>query len=190
MQVETNLFEVQSGEKFACLVFSAFDLLRVNAHGTVALGNGCWISDEVPAKLPFPLDEWWRSQLGKFVVDQIDHWSNFVLLVKQPSLRPKILDDENHLLRVRVEFLLWGLTISAGVPTFVFSRLISGGVGEDGPRISVGSMQLFHRSGGLGKPEADTDDMRRAVTFMEQGCRNPQAETTRPKGIPARSRRL
>ncbi len=168
MNGETDFFEVQPGEKFACLVFSAFDLRRLNGPGTVALGNGCWLSDEVPARLPFPLDEWWRCQLGEFVIDQLERWSNFVLLVKQPSLRPKILDDENHLLSRRVEFLLWGLTMSAGVPTFGFDRLISGGVGNDGSRIGVGAMQPFYRSGGLGNPEAGADDLRRATSFVER----------------------
>lgn len=168
MPAGNNLFEIRPGEKFACLVFSSFSLVRVDGPGIETFGDGYWVSDEFPVKLPFPLDDWWRRQLGEFVVNQLEHRSNFVLLVRRPSSQPRILNDENHFLKRRVEFLLWGLAISAGVPTFEFARLISGGVDKDGTRIGVGSLQPFRQSGGLGNPEAGADDLRNAVAFVER----------------------
>jgi hypothetical protein len=86
MPAGNNLFEIRPGEKFACLVFSSFSLVRVDGPGVETFGDGYWVSDEFPVKLPFPLDDWWRRQLGEFVVNQLEHRSNFVLLVRRPSV--------------------------------------------------------------------------------------------------------
>jgi hypothetical protein len=150
---------IEHGETFACAVFSGFDLAFAGIPALMRLGRGQWSSDT----LPFSLDDWWRDQLGKIVVERVEKSSNFVLTSKASSPA----DDEILLLN-RVEWLLWGIAIFAGIPTFQLARAIFGQLGQGIPRIHIGSVPSLFRSYGLERPEAEPDDFVRAARFAER----------------------
>ncbi|MGD0290728.1 MAG: hypothetical protein ABSC63_13865 [Candidatus Binataceae bacterium] len=150
---------IESDEKFACVVFSGFDLAFAGVPTLMRLGRGRWTSDT----LPFSLDDWWRDQLGKIVVERLEEYSNFVLTSKASSP-----DEDERLLLNRVEWLLWGIAISAGIPTFELARAIFGRVGQGVPRIHVGSVPSLFRSHGLERPRAEPDDFMRAARFADR----------------------
>lgn len=150
---------IQPGEKFACVVFSGFDLAFQEIPRLMRLGSGRWASDE----LAFTLDDWWRDQLGRIVVERMGKYSNFVLTSK--ALGP---DEDERLLLNRVEWLLWGIAISAGIPTFELARAIFGQMKEDIPRIRVSTVPSLFRSYGLERSKAEPDDFMRAARFAER----------------------
>jgi hypothetical protein len=152
-------FPIEPGERFACIVFSGFDLAFAGVPALMRLGRGRWASDT----LPFSLDDWWRDQLGKIVVERLEKYSNFVLTSKASGP-----DEDEKLLFNRVKWLLWGIAISAGIPTFELARAIFGQVGEGVPRIHVGSVPSLFRSYGLERSKAEPDDLMRAARFAER----------------------
>jgi hypothetical protein len=122
-------------------------------------GSGRWTSDE----LPFSLDDWWRDQLGRIVVDRLEKYSNFVLTSK--ALVP---GEDERLLLNRVEWLRWGIALSAGIPTFDLARAIFGQLEESVPRIHVSVVPHLFGSYGLERSKAEPDDFTRAARFAER----------------------
>ncbi len=100
-------FHLQAGEKFACI---AFENLAIDdsLSKPVSLGEGLWTLPEHP----FDLDNRWRDWIGKIRADQVDR-CNFFLLAVKASTRPEVLDDENEMLRRRLNKLLYGLFFRA-----------------------------------------------------------------------------
>jgi hypothetical protein len=146
-------------EKFACVAFSGFDLAFADVPALTRLGRGRWASDT----LPFSLDDWWRDQLGKIVVERLEKYSNFVLTLKASGP-----DEDARFLLNRVEWLLWGIAISAGIPTFELARAIFGRVGQGVSRIHFGSVPSLFRSHGLERPRAEPDNLVQGARFADR----------------------
>jgi hypothetical protein len=160
-------FEIQPGEKFACMALDPG--LRINCSGQKRhfLGSGCWVSEDLPFKLD-ELDEWLQCQLGKFVSEQVKR-SPFVLTAKAQSAQPENFDTENETLCARLRFLLWGIAITAGVPLIEVGHFFSGGrtAEQVDLRNSASVESLYRTPGTTGTPEptATIEDLRKAVRF-------------------------
>lgn len=135
---------VEPGEKFGCLAFRLFTLQHP-LPGEMDLGYGCWA---LPGP-PVPIDARWRSWLGELETEQIGK-ANVVLFAKMPSLAPATLDDENSVLLARVEYLLWGIIIAAGIPGYDHAVSFSGVNRGAGPEVrSVGHPQEIFSTVGI-----------------------------------------
>lgn len=112
-------FHLQPAEKFACI---AFENLAIDSSLSrpISLGEGLWT---LP-KHPFDLDSRWREWIGKIKADEIGRCNCFLLAVKA-STRPEILDDENEVLRRRLNRLLYGLLLQ-GIPDHVDGFVLTG----------------------------------------------------------------
>jgi hypothetical protein len=109
------------------------------------------------------LDDWWRDQLGRIVVERIEKYSNFVLTSKALGAH-----EDERLLVNRVEWLLWGIAVSAGVPMFELARSIFGRVESDIPTIHISVVPHLLRSYGVERPKAEPSDFALAATFAER----------------------
>jgi hypothetical protein len=80
-------FEIQPGEKFACMALSPGLSINCSGQKLHFLSGGCWVSEDIP----FKLDGCWQRQLGDFVSEQVK-LSPFVLTAKAQSAQPETLD--------------------------------------------------------------------------------------------------
>ncbi|MGB3552606.1 MAG: hypothetical protein WA993_18145 [Candidatus Binatus sp.] len=157
---------ISVGEKFASLVFTRCDLRLFGGPSATEVGHGLWVS--TGDELPFELDTWWHRQLGDIVADNLENEFSFCLTAKQPSKNPRILDAEVSHLERRVAFFAWGVVLSVGAPHFDLARIVSGGKGEEGFRLKLGTVEHFVRPGGLPRPIAEIEDFVRAARFTER----------------------
>ncbi len=160
-------FEIQPGENFACMVL--FPGLSISCSGGKRhfLGSGCWASEDLPFKLG-GLDGWFRRQLGEFVWDQVTN-SNFVLTAKAQSAQLENLGTENETLLGRLQFLLWGIAITAGVPLIENGRFFSGSkTAEQVDLCNSASVESFYQTDGTPQPTATIEDLRKAARFAER----------------------
>ena len=58
--------------------------------------------------------------------------------------------------------------MSVGTPQFDLARIVSGGRGEEGFRLKLGTPDHFVRSDGVSPPTAQIDDLVRAARFAER----------------------
>lgn len=157
-------FEIQPGEKFGCMAFSGFSIAIPDLSNEMlsSLTSDCWISQ----RLPFKVDDWWKQQLGKIIADRLERYSSFVLTVKLPSSQPEIVDADNAFLSDRLNFLLWGIAVLAGVPEFESGRLLSGGRTPTNINLrQVGSVEQFYRTRAAPVPTATINDLGEAARF-------------------------
>jgi hypothetical protein len=159
-------FRISVGEKFASWVFSRCDLRLSDGPPATEVGHGLWVS--TGDELPLELDTWWHRQLGDIVADNLEKEFSFCLTAKQPSKNPRILDAEVSNLERRVAFFAWGVVLSVGAPHFDLARIVSGGKGEEGFRLKLGTVEHFVRPGGLSHPTAEVEDFVRAARFTER----------------------
>lgn len=156
---------IAQDEKFACVAFSELDIILAGVSDPAELGHGCWTS----SRLPFQLDPWWRQQLGNVVSEQLEQRCSFVLLAKQQAVSDGPFDEATQVLRQRVLFLMWGIAVAAGVPTFSFARLIFGRGDQTGqPKLSIGQFAPFRETPGANRPRANMLAMQSAVTFLRR----------------------
>jgi hypothetical protein len=159
-------FEISVGEKFASWVFSRCDLRLPEGLSATEAGQGLWVS--TGDELPFKLDAWWRRQLGDIVADNLEKEFSFCLTAIQPSKNPTIFDAEIVLLERRAWFFTWGVVLSVGAPQFDLARMVSGGRGDEGFRLKLGTPDHFVPSGGFPHPTAQFEDFVRAARFTER----------------------
>lgn len=112
---------IEPGEKFACLALVRIDFADP-LDRAIELGYGCWA---LPT-LPVPLDGDWRTWIGSVIADEIGR-ANLVLVAKAPSVAPDVQDAEFQVLLSRVEYLLWGIAVAAGVPRYDRAVRLGGG---------------------------------------------------------------
>jgi hypothetical protein len=109
------MYEILPGEKFAFVAFTYFDA-PINDRAPTDLGGGCFMSHE----LPFDLKGVPRRLIGELIADQFGNTTlpKVVLLAKTPSTAPGKLDNENEILSERIDNLLVGIAIVAGIPMY------------------------------------------------------------------------
>lgn len=163
-------FHLQAGEKFACI---AFENLAIDdsLSKPVSLGEGFWTLPEHP----FDLDNRWRDWIGKIRADQVDR-CNFFLLAIKASTRPEVLDDENEMLRRRLNRLLYGLFLQ-GIPNHVDGFVLSGArVSEETMIRQFSELRDFYHSNPPHRVKLNESTCRTAKTF-EEGYRAIEKST-------------
>lgn len=159
-------FKIEQGEKFALLAFAGLTI-RVDDQtpNPADLGFSSWAF----GKLPFPLDAWWREQLGKIVSEQLENRCNFVLATKRRATSSETFGEESQALIRQVQFLFQGLAVSAGVPIFELGRLIYGTTVKPShpnrPKIAVAQFDRFHQTKGVSGATANLAALRSAACF-------------------------
>src|SRR6267143_6960813 len=164
-------FHLQAGEKFACI---AFENLAIDDSLSmpVSLSEGLWTLPEHP----FDLDNRWRDWIGKIRADQVDR-CNFFLLTVKASTRPEDLDDENEMLRRRLNKLLYGLLLQ-GIPDHVDGFVLSGArVSEETMIRQFSELRDFYHSNPPHRIKLNESTCRTAKTFKE-GYRAIEKSTT------------
>jgi hypothetical protein len=155
--------KIQPGEKFACIVFSFFDV-ELRTALPADLGYGCILSNS----LPFALSDWAHRWLGEFIIEQLETRPRVVLTAVQKARKPETLDDENQVLVERVSHVLWGLSAVAGVPVFNLARLFSGSNfdGKTGIR-QMATVEQLYRSVQV-RPVAQLANLKQAALFARR----------------------
>lgn len=160
-------FQIEVGEKFACLVLSPGVRMSFRTSKPISLGNGLWLSEEPPLKL----DKWWRNQLGEIISDFVKR-STFVLTAKAQSAQRGDLDTANQALYDRLHFFVWGMAITVGPPRIRRGFIFSGGRGaqssDDDIVRSVGQFRCFYQTPGVPQPSATREGLGKAVRFGER----------------------
>ena len=163
-------FHLQAGEKFACI---AFENLAIDdsLSKPVSLSEGVWTLPEHP----FDLDNRWRDWIGKIQADQVDR-CNFFLLAVKVSTRPEVVDDENKILRKRLDKLLYGLLLQ-GIPDRLDGFVLSGArVSEETMIRQFGKLRDFYHSNPSHRVKFNESTCRTAKTF-EEGYRAIEKST-------------
>ncbi len=114
---------VAPGEKYALIALDAATEIREPVDlgdGQVALPRGAF---ELPAH--------WKEWLGTLKAEAVER-ANLKLLVRAPSSRPAVLDEENQQLQQRVANLYWGLLAAGKVRVSGRGIQLTGSHGADG----------------------------------------------------------
>jgi hypothetical protein len=154
-------FVLKTGDKFACI---AFENLAVDdsLSRPLSLGEGLWTLPEHP----FDLDNRWRKWIGKIRADRVDR-CNFFLLAVKASTRPEVLDDENIMLRKRLDRLLYGLFLQ-GIPDHVDGFVLSGArISEETMIRQFSELRDFYHPNPPRRIKLNKSKCRTAKTFEE-----------------------
>lgn len=159
-------FELQPNEKFACVTISpGLDVSDLDENPQF-LGHGCWLS----RRPPFALDQPLKSALRRITCDAIKD-ACFVFIAKILSSDPQNSNSEYEILIKRINFLLWGVTITAGVAKMwpYGCNLLAGDTADMEPWIrNAISLELFHATYGSPESTATLADVRRAILFVQR----------------------
>jgi hypothetical protein len=113
-------FGLVEGDKFAILAVT-------NSGSTVVaadvLSDGTAVAPGIPAEM---VDEFWQRSLGSIATEALRR-CNLVLVRKQASTNPGLLDSEHEELGVRVVEVFWLLQLS-GVPYYEGAAVLKGSV--------------------------------------------------------------
>ncbi|GEM_PF-2776790 len=167
MEVNRKQFKVQAGEKFACaaLPTTALEICDLPPNEPACLGHSCWAS----SGLPFRLNDRWKLQLGEFEANWLERGKKFVFTTKMPSAEPEILNEQDTRLLERLNLLLWGIAIVAGVPSIEFGSILSGGrTAQDALLRRVAPIESFYRTPGTSIPSTTVSELRSAARFVER----------------------
>lgn len=154
---------IAPGEKFACLALIG-TVLQTPLKGATELGYGCWALSQ----LPVPLDGTWRTWIGSVLAGEIER-ANVVFLAKARSVDPSVQDAEYQTLLWRVEHLLWGIAIAAGVPAYKRAVCVAGGSPKGPPEVwTVVRPDRLVSTPGMPEVRLDVGDLTRACGVLTQ----------------------
>lgn len=103
-------FGLVDGDKFAILAVTNADSALVTAD---ALPDGTAVAASIPPEM---VDEFWQKSLGSIATEALRR-CNLVLIRRQPSANPGLLDAEHEQLGMRVVEVFWLLQLS-GMPYY------------------------------------------------------------------------
>lgn len=105
-------FSIKKGEKFACIAFS--NICKDNSlNSPVELSRGDWVLPSFPKSLS---DQYFHKEIGELKAEDLQK-SNLLIIKKQHSSKPDVLDEENKYLVKNID-LLWYSILLFGVPRY------------------------------------------------------------------------